>query len=324
MAKELAAVIGAADEGPARGLVRALTGLSHSAVQGLFDHGCVFRDGAPCHDPLTPLRAGERVELRYDAGRRYRPKPRPRTHAAFRLVHEDPHLIVVDKAAGVLTVPAQGETDTLLDAVRSQLGRGARHPPKLYVVHRLDRDTSGLLVIARSAKVARALEEQFAAHAPERMYRAIVAGRLTQDRGTFRSHLAADASLNQRSTRGPDEGKLAITHFEVTARIPGATAVCVRLETGRRNQIRVHFSEAGHPVLGDRRYSPDQARHPRWPAKRLALHAAVLGFTHPMLGQLLRFESPLPEEFSRFLGKNAEGVRTPKAKARPRRRRASR
>ncbi|MBI3993106.1 MAG: RluA family pseudouridine synthase, partial [Candidatus Lambdaproteobacteria bacterium] len=213
----------------------------------------------------------------------------------------DSCLLVVDKAAGVLTVPNHDEPDTLLGAVGTFLGRGRRHPPRLFIVHRLDRDTSGLLVIARTEEAAQALKAQFAAHQPERVYCAIVAGRLPVDAGSYRSRLATDSALNQRSTDQPGAGKLAITHYRVTRRLPGATAVEVRLETGRRNQIRVHFSEAGHPVLGDVRYTPEQARHPRWRTRRLALHAAVLGFTHPLTGATLRFESPLPPEFSHML-----------------------
>ncbi len=282
-------------------LVHRATGLPHSVVRGLFDHDCVLREGAPCEDPGALLAAGERLLVRYDPARRYRGKPRPRASSAFGLVYEDPYLLVVDKAAGVLTVPNHGEPDTLVGAVQAYLGRGRKRPPPVFVVHRLDRETTGLLVLARTADVAHALKAQFAAHKPERVYLAIVAGSLPADSGTFRSRLATDPSLNQRSTSHPDAGKLAITHYRVRQRLPGATAVEVRLETGRRNQIRVHFAEAGHPVLGDPRYAPERARHPHWKTRRMALHAAVLGFTHPETGRSLRFEAPPPEELTTFL-----------------------
>ncbi|HKI99170.1 MAG TPA: RluA family pseudouridine synthase [bacterium] len=298
-------------------LVREATGLAHSAVRGLFDHGCVLRGDVPCEDPGLLLAAGERLELRYDPARRYRGKPKARSSAAFRLVHEDPYLLVVDKAPGVLTVPNHGETDTLVDAVRHHLGRGRKQAPRVFVVHRLDRETSGLLVIARTPDVAHALKAQFAAHKPERVYQALVAGTVREDAGTFRSRLATDPSLNQRSTTHPDAGKLAITHYRVTARVPGATAVEVRLETGRRNQIRVHFAEAGHPVLGDPRYEPERARHPRWKTRRMALHAAVLGLTHPVTGRTLRFESPTPPEMSAFQAGEPSGEPPARRKASP-------
>jgi len=311
----------AADGERAGALVHRGTGLPHSVVRGLFDHGCVERAGQPCDDAGALLAPGETLEVRYDPARRYRGKPRPRPSAAFRLVYEDPYLLVVEKAAGVLTVPNHGEPDTLLGAVQSYLGRGRKKPPPVLVVHRLDRETTGLLVLARTADVAHALKTQFAAHKPERMYLAIVAGHLPAESGTFRSRLATDPSLNQRSTSHPNAGKLAITHYRVRQRVPGATAVEVRLETGRRNQIRVHFSEARHPVLGDPRYTPEQARHPRWKTRRMALHAAVLGFTHPETGRALRFEAPPPEELARFLASAAPAAprrgprRGPRAKA---------
>jgi 23S rRNA pseudouridine1911/1915/1917 synthase len=320
MSEEVVAVVGAADEGPAQALVRRLTGLSNAVVRGLFEHGCVLRDDVPCHDPGTRLVTGERLVLRFERGRRYRGKPRARPNSAFRLVHEDPYLVVVDKRSGVLTVPNHGEPDTLIGAVSAYLGRGRRRAPYLQVVHRLDRDTSGLLVIARTDEAAHGLKRQLAAHTPERIYHALVAGRLARDSGTFRSNLATDAALNQRSTGLPGVGKAAVTHYRVLSRVAGATAVEVRLETGRRNQIRVHFSEAGHPVLGDLRYTPEQARHPHWRTKRLALHATVLGFVHPVTGRTMRFASPDPPEFAALLAAagQAAGQQPPRARRSPR------
>jgi 23S rRNA pseudouridine1911/1915/1917 synthase len=247
----------------------------------------------------------------------------------FTVLHEDAHLLVVDKAAGILTVPAGGESRTLFGALKRYLGLGER-PGGLYVVQRLDRDTSGVIVFARTREAAEALEAVFAAHEPERVYHAIVAGNLADEQGAFRSRLATGPGLQQRSTRAAEEGKPAVTHYRVTARLPGATAVEVRLETGRRNQIRVHFAEAGHPVLGDRRYAPEAARHRHWPGRRLALHAAVLAFRHPVTGEALRFESPLPPEFTRFRsggrrpkpGTNGKTTVTPPKRERPARTRS--
>ncbi|MBI5608331.1 MAG: RNA pseudouridine synthase, partial [Deltaproteobacteria bacterium] len=176
---------------------------------------------------------------------------------------------------------------------------------RAHIVHRLDRDTSGLLVFARTAEIAAALKDQFADHKPEREYVAILAGALPDDRGTFRSYLTTGDDLDQYSTDTPGEGKLAITHYEVRQRLRGATCVRVRLETGRRNQIRVHFSEVGHPILGDVRYRSELARHPRGPANRLALHALTLGFVHPVTQKPVRTTSEIPQEFVRFLAEMA-------------------
>ena len=281
-------------------LVQQLCGLSRSQIVGLFDHGCVTRNGAVTTQPAERLAVGDRVEVRYDAHQRYHPKPRPRRNLGFAIVFEDKHLIVVDKPADLLTVPTRRqETNTLQHKVEDYV----RHVSKAhgaYPVHRLDRGVSGLLVFGKTQEMVRQLKDQFAANKPEREYVAIVAGRLKEKLGTFESLLATDKDLNRFSTEDAAIGQLAITHFRVVARLKGATLVQVRLETGRRNQIRVHFAEAGHPVLGDPRYQAELASHPQWPYERLALHARLLGFDHPVTGQAMRFEAPLPPEISRF------------------------
>ena len=287
---------------------------SRAATRGLFDHDCVSLNGAVCTEPGTQVNPGDHVAVRYEPHTNYREKPRIRENSAFRLVFDDDWLIVVEKPAGVLTVPTdRGESNTLLDAINHQLSRGRR--AHAAVVQRLDRETSGLLVFGKDVRTGRDLREQFQIHKAEREYVAIVAGVIDRPSGTFSSQLATTKSLrryslspDQRRTqrektkrRRDDEGESAITHFRVERRLRTATYVRVRLETGRRNQIRVHFAEAGHPVLGDDRYRADLAQHPAWNHRRLALHAAVLGFEHPRTRQRLYFESPLPAEFERFL-----------------------
>jgi 23S rRNA pseudouridine1911/1915/1917 synthase len=235
----------------------------------------------------------------------------------FTVVYDDEHLVIVEKSAGVLTVPTpRRETNTLVQLLRRHLGRGQRFPPWLEVVHRLDREVSGLVVFAKSAPAADALRAEFAAHRPEREYVALVAGTLPADSGTFASNLITGKNLQRLSTQDDGRGEHAVTHYQVERRLAGATLVRVRLETGRRNQIRVHFAEAGHPILGEPRYRPEQARHPRWPGRRLALHARLLGFVHPVTRQPLRFESALPAEFARFM-RDAAAPRVPGNHAAP-------
>jgi 23S rRNA pseudouridine1911/1915/1917 synthase len=322
--RELEREAGPQETGPADRLARLMTGLPHAQVRGLFDHGCVRLNGEPCTAHATPLAAGDRLAIRYEVGRRYREKPRVHEQHAFRIVYEDAHLLVVDKAAGVLTVPTEREeASALVHALSRYLSRGPRITRRVTLVHRLDRDTSGLLVFAKRREVADALKNQFRDRKPEREYLAIVAGHLGHKRGTIEGYLATDPRLNQYTTRHAEQGKLAITHYEVLREVPRASLVRVRLETGRRNQIRVHFAERGHPVLGDVRYEPERATHPRWTWRRLALHACVLGFTHPETERALRFESPPPDEFARFLGAAAEAppaketAATPRAPGRP-------
>lgn len=283
-------------------VVAALTGLSRAWIRGVFDHEGVRLNGAPVTNPGHRVVAGDAVEVRWDPHTRYREKPRERTDPAFRVLFQDEHIIVVDKAAFVLTVPTQDqESDTLVQRVARLLGRGGPEPP-VTVVQRLDRGTSGVMVFALTEAAATELIDQFRRHAPAREYVALVSGVVKDDAGTFASRLATNRSLSRYSTRGGEEGERAVTHYRVEARFKDVTRVRVTLETGRRNQIRVHFAEAGHPVLGDVRYRPELARHPLWTSRRQALHAAVLAFTHPITRQRMRFEAPLPPEFTAFAG----------------------
>jgi 23S rRNA pseudouridine1911/1915/1917 synthase len=296
-------------------LVQELCGLSRSQVVGLFDHGCVTLNGAIATQPGERLAAGDRVALRYDAKQRYHPKPKPRRNLGFEIVFEDKHLIVVNKPAELLTVPTRrAETSTLQHKVAEYV----KHVSKgrdAFPVHRLDRGVSGLLVFGKSQDIVRELKDQFAASKPEREYVAVVAGYVKPKVGTFESLLATDKDLNRFSTDDETIGQLAITHYRVVAHLSEATLVQVRLETGRRNQIRVHFAEAGHPVLGDERYQAELAEHTHWPHRRLALHARLLGFDHPVTSQPLRFEAPLPKELDDFLKAQKLGLHTsPKRK----------
>jgi RluA family pseudouridine synthase len=197
----------------------------------------------------------------------------------FTIVYADADVVVADKAAGLLSVAAAGQ-ECLVDLLQAELDRQRFGRFRLAVVHRLDRQTSGLLVFARTPTAAARLSKELAAHRFERAYIAIVSGLLADARGTIDS---------------PLDGKRAVTHFETTRRHADATTVRVRLQTGRRNQIRRHFAEFGHPLWGDERFGAHP--HPAWPFDRVALHAQVLGFTHPRTRRLLRFESPPPAPF---------------------------
>jgi len=282
-------------------VVQELAGGSRSHVTGLFDGGCVTFNGQTTHETGWRLAVGDRVEIRFEADRRYAPHSRPRPHNGFAVIYEDRDLLVVDKAPEMLTVATErGERYTLAECVnqyvrRSGGGRGA------FLVHRLDRGVSGLLVFGKSREMEQLLRDQFAARKPARRYVALVAGRPRTAEGEFRSYLATDKALNRYSTDDHEVGQLAVTHYRVLEPLIDTTLVEVWLETGRRNQIRVHFAESGNPVLGDPRYQAATARHPKWPHRRIALHAQTLGFEHPVTGETLQFDSRLPAEMVRFI-----------------------
>lgn len=285
-------------------MVQALTGSSRRQTQGLFDVDCVHCNGQVCHEPWRHLEVGDEVAVEFDPGQRYAPRKRSPSYLGFEVLAEDEHLIVVNKPAGWLTVPSpKRERNTLIQRVAEYLTRRQRgRQARVWAVHRLDRGVSGVLVFARTPDVVAALRQTFAEHKPERTYVAIVAGVVDSDSGEFRSQLAPGKGLRMRSLADGELGQLAITRYQVLRRTSDATLVRVQLETGRRNQIRVHFSEAGHPILGDTMYAPEAACHDRWPFPRLALHAEHLAFVHPATGQTCEYQVPWPEEFEAFLG----------------------
>jgi 23S rRNA pseudouridine1911/1915/1917 synthase len=290
-------------------IVRDMTELPREQVKGLFDHFCVKVNGTISSRPADHLQAGDEVEVKYDLHQRYHVKRKPPKEIGFEVVFEDEHLIVVNKPAALLTVPTPyRERNTLIDKVTAYL-RTADKRGEAFVCHRLDRGVSGLLLFGKSLEISMQIRDQFELRKPQREYIALVRGVLTSHEGIFRSYLATDGNLNRFSTQDKEAGQLAITHFRTVTTLDDATLVQIWLETGRRNQIRVHFAEKGHPVLGDPRYQSRLAEHPRWKARRIALHARSLGFTHPVTGQAYRFESELPQEFVEFItgGKKMAG-----------------
>jgi 23S rRNA pseudouridine1911/1915/1917 synthase len=285
-------------------VVRQLSGSSRSQVRGMVDHGCVSINGAPCETIGAPVAAGDIVSIRYDPTQRYREKKKRWDDRTFEIAFEDDHLIVVDKSAGTLTVPTdRNEKNTLVERVSIYLSH-SRRKRQAWVVHRLDRDVSGLLVFGKHEPIADRLIEQFKRRKPQRVYTAIVAGVMSSDNGTFHSHLATGKNLDRYVARPSSKTEAAITHYRVLRRMSDTTLVEATLETGKRNQIRVHFADAGHPVLGDPRYKTEQAMHPRWIRKRIALHAKSLAFEHPVSGKAMAFESPLPSAFGKFLARS--------------------
>ena len=215
---------------------------------------------------------------------------------SLRILHEDADLVVIDKPAGLLTVPGRNSDSSSAESLLNARYGARANESRVHVVQRLDRDTSGVLVFARNTFARDRLQELFAAHDVERAYVAILHGRLDRESGTYRSFLVEDSDLRVSSTADASAGKEAITHWQVAGSNERYTLVRVTLETGRRNQIRVHFSEAGHPVVGDAMYG----RGEKSPIERLALHAEKIGFAHPRSGKVLTFTSPLPRELADF------------------------
>jgi 23S rRNA pseudouridine1911/1915/1917 synthase len=279
-------------------MVRELVpGLSWSKARELVASGRVRIEGKPAADPAQRVREGERIEVG-TAGTQARRDP-------DLLVHLDAEVAVVRKPAGLLTVPFERtDRDTLVSRARVAIrrleaSRGTQHNPSLRAVQRLDKETSGLVVFARTLPAQRHLQRQFTEHTALRRYLAVVHGKARD--AVYDTVLVFDRGDGLRgSSRGREVGadaRQAITYVTVEAQLRGATLVSCRLETGRTHQIRIHLAEAGHPLLGEMVYVRDFKG--TWlPAPRLMLHATELGFIHPQTGRELRFTDPPPEDFS--------------------------
>ncbi len=250
---------------------------SKTTLRAMLKNDRVRVNGQPERDAKRELNDNDRVEIGSHA---VRLDPR------IRILYEDADLIVIDKAEHLLSVPT--------DEVRHENAESLLNAyTRVHHVHRLDRDTSGVLVFAKNTFVRDQLQTLFAAHDIQRTYVAIVFGKLREPSGTFRSFLAEDRDLRVRSVADPSQGKEAVTHYRTIASGRRYSMLELTLETGRRNQIRVQLAEAGHPVVGDTMYG--RGRDPE--LRRLALHARDLGFVHPHTGTKVTFTSEIPRAF---------------------------
>ena len=283
----------------ARRLHREHPELSYSRAKHEVEAGRVRLAGQVVQDPGAWVEPKLRVEWNPDA-----PAQR-RVHApTVELLYADDDVVVAMKPAGLLTQPTpEREKDTLLSRVSLALARkrgGDRG--FLAVVHRLDKETTGLVAFAASRRALESLQAQLEEHSMGRLYDAVVEGVIERAAGSFDWALVGDGTHRKRGVVGPDErGKPAVTHWRVEQRYPLATRVAVQLETGRTHQIRIHFAHAGHPVVGDRVYRPRRLASFPIAFPRLALHAAELAFDHPKSGRRVTVRAPLPEDYRHLL-----------------------
>jgi 23S rRNA pseudouridine1911/1915/1917 synthase len=286
-------------------VVRERTGYAWSRARALCTQGRVSVNGERCLDPAQRLPTGAMVIVDEHA-----PRVATGLLPANAIAYVDRDIVIVDKPVGMLSIAFdQGDRDTLVDCTRTLLRRtgGGGFDPPLGVVHRLDKETSGLMVFARSLAAKRALAEGFRRHDIERVYHAIVHGAVTAQR--VASDLVSDRGDGLRGSHGsyrrsrepaPAEARHAVTHLRTLAHFAGASLVECRLETGRQHQIRIHLAELGHPLAGERVYIRDHTG-PVIAAQRPMLHACVLGFVHPRTGQRVSFERAPPEDFAALL-----------------------
>ena len=274
--------------------------LSRAQLRRLIEQGAVTVSGEVVK-PAHRLRAGERI-----AGAVPDAQPTALEPEALPLaiLYQDADVVVIDKPAGLVVHPAPGHgggtlVNALLHHCRDLSGVGGELRPG--IVHRLDKDTSGVLVAAKNDAAHRSLAAQFKAHSVLREYLALVRGAPRAASGTVEAPIGRHPIDRKRMSTRTRRGRAAVTHYRVEERLRGASLLRVRLETGRTHQVRVHLASIGLPVLGDPVYGGAHALGAGLGLARQALHAAVLGFTHPTSGAALRFESPLPPDLSRAL-----------------------
>lgn len=269
-------------------IMKAFAGISRSSAKSCLTNRRVMVNSVIVtrHDfALTPgmvvevSKVGQRHELR---------------NKNLKLLYEDQYILVVEKAAGLLTIATAREKERTAHAILNDYARRAWHG-RVFIVHRLDRDTSGILVFAKDEKTKTKMQERWNELVKVRGYVAIVFGEMEKDGGTVTSWLRENAQHMVYSSPVPGEGDLAVTNYKTLARKDGYSLVGLELETGRRNQIRVHMGDLGHPVAGDKKYGNGDD-----PIGRLALHAYRLEFTHPVTGKAMKFEIPYPAQFKQM------------------------
>jgi 23S rRNA pseudouridine1911/1915/1917 synthase len=257
-------------------LPRHVEGLSRRKARTVIDLGGVYVDRTRVKVAGRTLRAGQVVEVVMGGVLERVKEDRPAPD--FEVVHEDSAILVVNKPAGLVTAPTpESDRGDLLDLLGRRFG-------EVFLVHRIDMPTSGLLVFARTRDANKRLGDAFKEHDVEREYRAVVIGEMTA-----------------HTIDRPIDGRRAVTHVAPLEALAGATLISARLETGRTHQIRIHLAGLGHPVAGDRSHGGETSRTFLPRAPRLALHAAVLGFAHPSTGEPVRWERPVPDELAHWI-----------------------
>jgi 23S rRNA pseudouridine1911/1915/1917 synthase len=290
-----------------RALADAVPTMSRERLKSLIRSGAVEAQGRLVRDPAIKVHGGESLRVEVS-------EPTPAHNEAqdipLRIVFEDEHLLVVDKPAGLVVHPAAGNLDgTLVNALLHHCGgslSGIGGVARPGIVHRIDKDTSGLLVVAKTDVAHEGLTKQFAAHSIDRRYLAIVSGVPMANGGTVDAALArSSANRKKIAIVETDRGKRAVTHWKRLQVLDEAALVECRLETGRTHQVRVHMASIGHPLVGDPVYGGSGKAHRKLLEElgfqRQALHAAELGFTHPVTKGALSFASPLPPDMQELL-----------------------
>ena len=275
-------------------LLQTLDGQSRTTVKSLLSHQQVKVNQTVVRQFDHMLRAGDKVEINWDKGQD------TLKHPKLKILYEDSYIIVVEKGAGLLSVGTSREREKTAYSILSDYVKRKSPGNKIFVVHRLDRETSGVMLFARHPDIQQQMQDNWRFAVSQRQYVAVLEGRLqTGDgsgRGTVTSYLWESKACIVYASNNPDEGVRAVTHYQVLKSNDRYSLVSFRLDTGRKNQIRVQMNSIGYPVAGDLKYGGHRTR-----MNRMALHACALSFTHPVSGEKMSFETPVPDEFHQMV-----------------------
>lgn len=266
-------------------LFEVMSSRSRKAVKETLSRGKVFVNGEGTTQFNDKLEPGDRVEIR-SAAKNIKLR-------GIKIFHEDDDVIVIEKDAGLLSIASEKEQQMTAYRQLSDYVQSINPRNRIFVVHRLDRETSGIMIFAKNKQVQQKLQDNWKDIVSERTYLALVEGKVAKG-GKITSWLTENKELIMRSSKHPNSGKKAITHYKVLKFNGNLSLLEINLETGRKNQIRVHMQDLGHPIVGDKKYGSRSN-----PIKRIGLHAHVIAFKHPKTGESLRFESKIPTEFMR-------------------------
>jgi len=270
-------------------LIRILPQRSRNRLKAVLKERQVLVNGRPVTQFDHLLKKGQKLEVQWE--RSATPPPM----LGLQIVFEDADIIVVNKPPGLLTVATDKEKRRTAFAILSSYVKTQDPDNKIFIVHRIDRETSGLLLFARNEKIKRQIQETWEQTISKRTYVAVVEGEVSEDEGTITSWLTESKALKVYSSQNPQHGQKSITHYLKLRSNGSYSLLQLNLETGRKHQIRVHLQDIGHPVVGDTKYGSGEK-----PINRLALHAQVLAFTHPKTGELCSFETPVPPVFMKL------------------------
>ena len=272
-------------------LLEEMKGKSRNAIKSVLTRGQIYVDGQSITQHNHPLKPGQRVMTQDN-----KTAMSEQALVGIEIVYEDEDIIIIEKESGMLSIAGQNQFE--VTAHNQLMGYVKRDHPKnrIYVVHRLDKDTSGIMLFAKNEQTKQALQENWKEKVLERTYTAVVEGEVKKNQGTIKSWLTESKTFKMYSSSFDNGGKEAITHYKKIRSNRNYTLLEVNLETGRKNQIRVHMEDLGHPIVGDKKYGAHGN-----PMKRLALHATTLVLIHPTTGKKLKFNSKMPKKFATLL-----------------------